>query len=379
MRRPARAPETSCTVSRRSTAEAGAKLLIQAAHVLREIIAARAAIRSPLLTFARLPQSPPWLAPCSRALAMDHSDFAPVRSVGARALTSFILVVVLSARASAQAPVPPPQPTPLAEPTTPAEPIAPREPLTQPAVVDAPPAPRPAAQPPCAPCRREHKGVEGAGGFMIGIVWIDLSELNDALKAAGYEELDTAMTLLGGQALAVFPSGFVVGGHGAAILAPSADGPDSFRASFSGGYGMADLGFAFLHTRALLLTLTGGIGGYGMGLHISERRAFAFDDVLENPRRSTSLNVGGLLVGLTLGFDGRVPIGDVDEKGMRPFFSLGVRAGGMYGPPMSEWSLDDRSESPGGPNTTLSAAYVALVLSFGGAPAETAATSVVVN
>jgi hypothetical protein len=306
---------------------------------------------------------------------MDHSDFAPVRPVGARALTSLILVVVFSAHASAQTP----EPTTPAEPATPAEPTTPREPITPPAVIDAPPAPRPAAQPPCAPCRRERDRVEGAGGFMIGVVWIDLSELNDTLSAAGYEELDTAMTLLGGQALAVFPSGFVVGGHGAAILAPSADGPDSFRASFSGGYGMADFGFAFLHTRALLLTLTGGIGGYGMGLHISERRAFAFDDVLEDPRRSTSLNVGGLLVGLTLGFDGRVPIGDVDEKGMRPFFSLGVRAGGMYGPPMSEWSLEDGSESPGGPNTTLSAAYVALVLSFGGAPAETAATSVAVN
>jgi hypothetical protein len=317
---------------------------------------------------------------------MDPNDFAPARSIVARALASFIFVLVLSARASAQTATPP------------AAPITPAEPSTPPAVVDAPPAPPPAAQPvspaapaqsvavetrlpvaPCAPCRRKHDGVEGAGGFMIGIVWIDLSELNDALSAAGYEELDTAMTLLGGQAHAIFPSGFVVGGHGAAILAPSAGGPEGFRASFDGGFGMADFGFAFLHTRAFLITLTGGIGGYGMGLHISEHRAFAFDDILDNPRRSASLSVGGLLVGLTLGFDGRVPIGQVDEEGMRPFFSLGVRAGGMYGPPISEWSLDDGNESPGGPSSTLSGAYVALVLSFGGAPAETAAPSIAVQ
>jgi hypothetical protein len=223
---------------------------------------------------------------------------------------------------------------------------------------------------PCEPCARKRRGVEGAGGFMLGAAFIDLSDLNDHLSAAGFEEVDSAMVLLGGQAHAVFESGFVVGGHGGAFLTPSADGPGEVRASVGGGFGMADFGFAFVHTPSSLLTLTGGIGGYGLGVDLSEHRTLAFDDVLDDPRRSASLSAGGLLVGITLGFDGRIPIGDVDEEGMRPFFGVGARAGALFGPPLGEWTLGDGTETTGGPSTTFASAYAALLLSFGGMPAR---------
>jgi hypothetical protein len=205
---------------------------------------------------------------------------------------------------------------------------------------------------------------------MLGLAFLDLSDLNDHLRARGYEELSEVVTIIGGEGRGVMESGFVVGGRGGAFLSPSADGPGAVRATLSGGFGMAEFGYAFVHTRPILLTLTAGIGGYGLDIELTERRTVAFDDVLDDPRRSESLGHGGLLAGLTLGFDGRVPIGKTDEKGVRPFFTLGVRAGGLYGPPLGGWSLGNGSDVTDAPSSALSSLFAVAVIGFGGATSD---------
>jgi hypothetical protein len=137
------------------------------------------------------------------------------------------------------------------------------------------------------------------------------------------------------------------------------------RTHLGGGFGMADFGYAFVHTERFLLTLTGGIGGYGLELGIGDGQSVRFDDVLRDPRRSVSLGQGGVLVGLTLGIDWRVPTGRA-ERGRHGFFTIGARVGGLYGPSIGDWSLSQGDNATNGPSTGLTGGYAAIAIGFGG-------------
>jgi hypothetical protein len=227
-----------------------------------------------------------------------------------------------------------------------------------------------AAPPGPAPCEEaERDDTEGAGMFWFGPGLFAFSSLSDRLAAHGYERLPNLLPVIGGEGHAVFPSGFVIGGHGAGLLAPDRDGPDDLALHFGGGFGMADFGFAPVHTQSLLFTMTGGIGGYGWSLGIGSKERASFDDVLEDPRRSASLSRGGVLVGATLGIDGRVALGGA-ERGHQGFFTFGLRIGGLYGPAIGHFSLADGEEVSDGPNVGLTGAYAVLALGFGGRPVD---------
>lgn len=200
---------------------------------------------------------------------------------------------------------------------------------------------------------------------MLGVGAFDFSALNDRLTANGYQKLPSTRTLIGGEGHAVFDSGFVVGARGGAFLGGGADGPGGMRARFSGGFGMLDLGFALVHTKPILLTLTADIGGYGSGLEISDGQSFTFDDALKNPKRSVSMGRGGVLMGITIGIDGRVPIGQ-PEHGRRGFFTLGARIGALYGPSLGDFSSSGGAQATNGPTTGLAGVYGALAIGFGG-------------
>jgi hypothetical protein len=216
----------------------------------------------------------------------------------------------------------------------------------------------------CPVCEDDFEG-GGLAAFLIGPGWFDLSALNDRLAAHGYERISQPVTLIGGQAHAIFDSGFVLGGMGAGILGPSGGGPGDLRTNFGGGFGMADFGFALIRTQALLLTAMGGIGGYGWSLSIHDPGATAFDEVLEDPRRGATLSRGGMLFGASLQFEGRVPVGK-PERGRQGFFAIGARVGGLYGPPITDWSLDDGADLTGGPDGAMAGFYAALTVGFGG-------------
>jgi hypothetical protein len=245
------------------------------------------------------------------------------------------------------------------------KPIAPAQPAPS-APVAAPPAaiaPAP-TETQCPECDRD-KEPEGVASFLIGPGWFDLSGLNDRLAAQGYERISQPLTVIGGQGHAIFNSGVVMGGMGAGVLGPSGDGPSGVRTQFGGGFGMGEFGFALVHSQAVLFTVTGGVGWYGWSLSIDEPGSTSFDSALENPRRGTTLNRDGLLLGAAVSFEGRVSIGK-PERGRQGFLSLGVRAGGLYGPPISDWTLSDGSEATSGPDDAMAGFYAAVTVGFGG-------------
>jgi hypothetical protein len=202
---------------------------------------------------------------------------------------------------------------------------------------------------------------------MVGVGLFDFSSLNDRLAAHGYEKLSPTMIVLGGEGHAVARR-FVIGARGGALLGENGRGPDGLTTSLGGGFGMLDAGFAFVHSSALLLTLTGGIGGYGLSFGISDGKSAEFDDVLESPQRSSSLGHGGLLIGLTLGLDGRVALGTGRDR--EGFFTLGARVGALYGPPLGDWSLSEGGDATSGPNSGLTGGFAVMVIGFGGRPRE---------
>jgi hypothetical protein len=205
--------------------------------------------------------------------------------------------------------------------------------------------------------------------FNLGLGVFDLSELNDALAAGGYERLSNKLVLLGGEGHAVLQSGFVIGGRGAALLGDDGRGPGTLQSELSGGFGMLELGFAVVHTDSVLFTVLGGLGGYGFSLLLSEHETLRFEEVLETPERTSSLSCGGLLVGLTLGIDGRIPVGE-PQDGNRGFFTLGARLGGVFGPALGGWSAIDGTDVTAGPDTGLAGVYGLVAIGFGGGPAD---------
>lgn len=270
--------------------------------------------------------------------------------------------------------VPPPSPTETKAPEPPQAPListpdeddAADPPPPAPPSPPGPPPKRVFAEKPCAPCEREdEEAAEGAGAFFIGAGFFDLSSLNERLRDNGYERISPWATLIGGEGHAVLESGFVAGARGAAIVYQSGDGPDGMRTHLGGGFGMLDFGFALVRRSPILLTLTASIGGYGTSLEIGDEQSARFDDVLADPRRSTSLDRGGLLTGLTLGFDGRVPVGR-EERGRRGFFTLGARLGVLYGPALGGWGFSPEAEATAGPSFGLTGAFAGVAIGFGG-------------
>jgi hypothetical protein len=199
----------------------------------------------------------------------------------------------------------------------------------------------------------------------MGLGLFDFASLNRHLRANGYEPIDMPVTLIGGEGHAVLPSGFVLGARGGALLSSDGSGPDGLRRTFGGGFGMVDFGYAIVRRRAVLFTITSGLGGYGMELGIGDGQSVPFDDVLQNPRRSSSVGRGGVLVGLTLGVDGRVSVGPSKDGG-HGFFTLGARLGALYGPAIGSWSLSQGGDATGGPGPGLAGGFAALTIGFGG-------------
>ncbi len=226
-------------------------------------------------------------------------------------------------------------------------------------------------------CRRDDEPGDGGGFFFLGAGAFALDSLNNRFAANGYQELARFPTVIGGEGRGISDTGFVAGVKGAAILYPDAGGPGDIQTNLSGGFGMLDLGFAFLNTERLALTLTAGIGGYGWSLDISDRASASFDELLATPARSTSISRGGVLTGLTLGFDGRVPLGPVQKTGEQGYFTVGLRLCGLYGPALSSWSQSTGGDVGDAPNMGLVGGYAALALGFGGryVPSEERSTS----
>jgi hypothetical protein len=104
-----------------------------------------------------------------------------------------------------------------------------------------------------------------------------------------------------------------------------------------------------------------GIGAGGMTLETIERSTPSFDEVVSEPRRTSNVSVGGLLMQVGLGAE-VILRSSPASRGL----GLGVRGGYIFAPATGEWALEG-TELASGPDLDLSGFYVRFNLGgFGG-------------
>ncbi len=216
---------------------------------------------------------------------------------------------------------------------------------------------------------------QGRGAFQAGFQTTDLASLNARLVGAGYPTFDEEFLTLGGFGLGSVGR-LLIGGEGHALMPLENTTDDGvYRTRLSGGYGMFNLGVMAVSTRALDVYPVFGIGGGGMSLEVIERSSPTFDDVLDEPGRSSRLTESGFLVSASLGVDYRFGAdrrsrrwdrrrdhdrdrdrGNDDGGGGGLF--VGVRAGWLWAPGDAQWELDALNEVAQGPEVGPTGLFV---------------------
>lgn len=212
---------------------------------------------------------------------------------------------------------------------------------------------------PAAPAAAQEEDAEvGRGFFQVGSFVMDVDELNADLRGAGYPSLNDTFLSLGGAGFGE-RGRFLIGGEGHALLGgdeTSVDG--TYRISAGGGYGLFRVGYVVLSSEGFDVFPMIGIGGGGMGLKIAERSVPTFDDVLDNPARSSSLSTGMFLIDTSIGANYRAGLGGEAEGG----FLVGVQVGYTFAPGDPKWELDEINTVAGGPPFKIEGPYIRLSL-----------------
>jgi hypothetical protein len=190
-----------------------------------------------------------------------------------------------------------------------------------------------------------------------GYAQVQLDDLNQRLAglAEPYSPVGEDLVLFGG-GLHGRIDRFILGVEVATLHSiEDADMGDERTADLTGMTGTLAFGFSILQSRRFDFYPLVQIGGTGATLHVEQRDDPAWDEVLADPGRSSSLS--------TMMFHGAAGVGMDITFGNGLF--LGVRGSWAYTPPRDSWS-DEEGDILGGPELDMSGPSVRLMLGFGG-------------
>ena len=190
-----------------------------------------------------------------------------------------------------------------------------------------------------------------------GYAQVQLDDLNERLAALPepYSPVGEDLVLFGGG---------LHGRIGRAILGievatlhsiEEAEMGDERTASLTGMNGTFGLGFSIVQSRSFDFYPLIQLGATAATLEVEQRDDPAWNDVLADPGRTSSLS--------SLMFYGSAGLG-MDFTFRNGFF-LGLRGSWGYTPPTDGWS-DEKGEILGGPELDMSGPSVRLMLGFGG-------------
>lgn len=210
------------------------------------------------------------------------------------------------------------------------------------------------------PTETEHAKPGGGGYFAIGTHLTNLGSLNERLSEAGYPTFASEMISIGGGGYGVAGGRLLLGGEGYGLLSAN-KGYQGRNVSVGGGYGLFTLGYLLRPEQHLRVYPQVGIGGGGLMLEIGNTGAEDFDDVLNNPNRSATLEKGSLLLSLGVGVEYQF-----SEPGDESGFQIGLRAGYLLAPYDTSWEIGESSLSSG-PDATIGGPFLRLTIGGGGA------------
>jgi len=203
----------------------------------------------------------------------------------------------------------------------------------------------------------------GLGYFMIGAATVDLSDLNAALRTAGYPKLSNRFLSMGGGGLA-FINKLIIGGEGSGLNENSVTANGN-KLSFQGGYGMFQMGYLLFKTKQVNVYPLLGIGGGGLELKIAQQnQSVDFGKILKNPTGCAQFSSGAFLVNLGLG--GHYFLGSKgNKKSEASGFFVGFRLGYLLALTSKNWDLENGTVL-NAPKTAFSGPYFQLTIGGGG-------------
>jgi len=217
-------------------------------------------------------------------------------------------------------------------------------------------------QPTLAQERKRHRSEAGGKGyFLLSFGKLDLGSLNSRLKAKNFPEFKESFVSLGGGGHAIIGN-LIIGGEGEGHIITETTA-DALKNSLEVGYGFFDIGYVLLSSKNLQVYPLLGIGGGGIGLKIIEKGISDFDQILDNPKRMSTISTGGLLMQFCLGADYLLSFnGDEDASGGLVF---GIRIGYKFTPVKSGWSMESL-EISNGPDLGITGPFIRIMFGGGG-------------
>lgn len=201
----------------------------------------------------------------------------------------------------------------------------------------------------------------GVGGFMFGIHWLKLSELNDDLRSNGFATFNSHQFTYGGGGYGIIGDRFILGGEGHGFSQEASN--STYVQSLSGGYGFFNAGYIVMNTWNFRLFPMVGIGGGVTTLRISEIASLTWDDIMTDPLREIQVSSGGFVAQIGAGLDYYLKLGE-DETGEGGLV-LGVRAGYTIPFSQADWSMGSQ-DVIGGPDIGVKGLYLRFMIGGGG-------------
>lgn len=205
---------------------------------------------------------------------------------------------------------------------------------------------------------------EISGNLTVGPGWFEAGELEDRLRAHGFDDVDTLGVLVGVSARVIFDVGLTLGASAAMFGRDAVQGPNAYEARSSYNMLRAEAGYALLHSPRWLLVPKLTLGGYSATLNLSDDRDATFDELLDAPGTTTSVSSGSMLMGALLDFAVRLAPGRADA-GARGFLSVGLEGGYLYSVPFTRWHSNSGGEVDDGPDAPFTGAFVGLTVGGG--------------
>lgn len=211
--------------------------------------------------------------------------------------------------------------------------------------------------------KTKNKVYGGVGYFMMGYSGLQLDELNESFKSAGFPELAKGSITIGGGGHYIYKN-FILGGEGHGLVGAVSENPD-FKTSHSAGYGFFNMGYVVLQGKSINLYPMIGFGGGGMTVSITDKSKLtnSFDDILEDPGRESYISSGGFLMNFSLGSDYFFAGSKSDEYSGG--FLVGIKAGYILNLTGNDWYFNGKQLNDS-PNAGFSGPYVRIVIGGGG-------------
>ena len=169
----------------------------------------------------------------------------------------------------------------------------------------------------------------GQGYFIFGQNNLDIATLNNALLSKGYSTFTDKLISFGAGGYGI-EKNIIIGGEGFALNGETKS-QGSYKLSLTGGAGFFNLGYVLLSNNKYILYPLLGIGGGGIVLQIADQNPTTVDNILSNPKRSSEITCGALLIKVSVGLDFIL-------SSKKPNFSPGLKLGYIFAPIKSEWT-----------------------------------------